>query len=226
MKINKKNYVSFLLGAILMLGVGCNQVQSSQPSESPAIESTPTVENSTNTPDVADKTPVVTETLPIGSVVTVDGSEEKYMVIAHDYIVEEMPDITWQYAACLYPEGNISAKPAMAFNNEDIKEVLFEGLKTTEGCNLAVYEVKEGYLPLGTVVQAEGLETPLMIFGRSQQLSGTEQKYDYAACEYPAGNISPEETYVLNNEDISSLYFLGYIDDEEEAFKEKLLQAK
>ena len=137
MKINKRICTSLLIVAMGIMSAGCSSNKVQEPINTSAPEAVkPVEENTTESAGEKDEV-VVTETLPIGSVVTVEGSDEKYIIIAHEYILEEMPDLTWQYAAYLYPEGNISAKPAMAFNNEDLKSVLFEGLQTTEGVSTA-----------------------------------------------------------------------------------------
>ena len=46
--------------------------------------------------------------------------------------------------------------------------------------------------------------------------------YDYCGCLYPEGVISSEQTLVFNHEQISQVYHIGLVDDEEKVFKEKL----
>ncbi len=42
--------------------------------------------------------------------------------------------------------------------------------------------------------------------------------YDYIGCFYPEGYINPDYTFVFNHEDIEEIVFIGFIDEEEEAF--------
>lgn len=42
--------------------------------------------------------------------------------------------------------------------------------------------------------------------------------YDYIGCFYSEGYINPEYTFVFNHEDIEEIIFVGFIDEEEEAF--------
>ncbi|PFJ26554.1 cytoplasmic protein [Bacillus thuringiensis] len=41
---------------------------------------------------------------------------------------------------------------------------------------------------------------------------------DYIGCFYSEGYINPEYTFVFNHEDIEEVIFVGFIDEEEEAF--------
>ena len=51
-----------------------------------------------------------------------------------------------------------------------------------------------------------------------------EKVYDYSGCLYPEGVISTEQVLLFNHSDIEKIYYLGYIDDEEKNFKERLLK--
>lgn len=46
--------------------------------------------------------------------------------------------------------------------------------------------------------------------------------YDYAGCIYPEGVISSDQTCMFNHSDIDKVYYMGYIDEEEKQFKDKL----
>lgn len=223
----------FMLLVITLIGsVGCGKKVESKEDTSQKISTEET--HSTEQEGVVDNEAAVptedneaiTETLPIGTIVKVVGMDEKYMITVHDYVMKEMPDTTWQYAACIYPQGNMSETPAMVFNNEDIAEVVYKGLESMDVAFSAVYEVKEGYLPIGTVVGVQGADVPLMIFGRSQQQGGTENVYDYVAAEYPAGNVDPNASYLFNKDIIETIYFLGYSDEQETEFVQMLESSK
>ncbi|WP_454638445.1 DUF4176 domain-containing protein [Bacillus mycoides] len=59
----------------------------------------------------------------------------------------------------------------------------------------------------------------IIIYGRKQKLMVKEPvMYDYIGCFYPEGYINPEYTFVFNHEDIEEIIFVGFIDEEEEAF--------
>ncbi|OOC60582.1 DUF4176 domain-containing protein [Paenibacillus ihbetae] len=81
-------------------------------------------------------------------------------------------------------------------------------------------------LPNGSIVILKEGEKKLVIYGRKQILALDEPiLYDYLACPYPEGYISPEFSYVFNHEDIAEVIFTGYTDGEEEKFQEVLAEA-
>ena len=218
----KKLLMCMIISSICILQAGCGKtVDASQPTETAAQ-----VED-TNTPEASileEKSAVSKdEVLPIGTVVKLEGDNQKYMIISHNYVMEETQNMVWPYAACIYPGGNMNAKAAIVFKNEDIDQVLFKGLEDLEE-DKVVSEKPETYLPLGTVIKVQGLETPIMIFGRSQQQEGNDKIYDYAACDYPAGSVNPEDTYLFDNEIIEKIYYVGYIDEDETKFQQYLIQ--
>lgn len=224
----------FMLLVITLIGsVGCGKKVESKEETNQKISTTEETHSTEQEGAVGDEAVVpteeneeITETLPIGTIVMIEGMEEKYMITVHDYVFKDIPDTTWQYAACIYPQGNVSAVPAIVFNNEDIAEVVYKGLESMDAAFSAVYEVKEGYLPIGTVVGVQGADVPLMIFGRSQQQGGTENVYDYVAAEYPAGNVDPNASYLFNKDIIETIYFLGYSDEQETEFVQMLESGK
>ena len=42
--------------------------------------------------------------------------------------------------------------------------------------------------------------------------------YDYIGCFYPEGYIDHDYTFVFNHDAIEEIIFVGFIDEEEEAF--------
>ena len=77
-------------------------------------------------------------------------------------------------------------------------------------------------LPIGSVVLLEGAEKRLMICGRVQTDVSTGKTYDYSACLYPEGVLDSKEFYMFNNENIKRIFFIGFQDGEEIAFKKFL----
>lgn len=74
-------------------------------------------------------------------------------------------------------------------------------------------------LPIGSVVLLNNANKRVMICGRIQTDVATGKKYDYSACYYPEGLINSNEMFLFNNEDIKKLYFIGFQDAEELAFR-------
>ena len=58
-----------------------------------------------------------------------------------------------------------------------------------------------------------------MVCGRVQTDVATGKTYDYSACLYPEGMINSEEMYLFDNENIETLFFIGFQDEEEIAFR-------
>lgn len=82
-------------------------------------------------------------------------------------------------------------------------------------------------LPNGSIVILKEGEKKLVIYGRKQILALEEPRmFDYLACPYPEGYVSPEFAYVFNHEDIKDIIFTGYQDEEEEEFQGVLAEVK
>ena len=82
------------------------------------------------------------------------------------------------------------------------------------------------YLPIGSVVQLVGGEKRVMIYGRRQRQTDSEVLWDYIGCLYPEGNLSEEYMFLFNNDQIETVYFLGFQDQEEFAFQQRLIEAE
>lgn len=83
-------------------------------------------------------------------------------------------------------------------------------------------EVK-GLLPIGSVVLLKEATKKMMIFGIKQMDSeNTALEYDYSGVPYPEGNVGTETQYLFNHDDIETIVFKGYEDEEREAFIEVL----
>ena len=77
-------------------------------------------------------------------------------------------------------------------------------------------------LPIGSVVLLNGGEKPLMIYGIVQEDPSDGKQYDYLACLYPEGFIGAEHTYLFNHEDINSIEFEGFANEDHDTFRKKL----
>lgn len=63
-------------------------------------------------------------------------------------------------------------------------------------------------LPIGTMVSVKGIL--YMIVGYMPVYQG--KKYDYSTCLFPAGLVS-DQIYMLNNDEIDKIVFIGYQND-------------
>lgn len=79
-------------------------------------------------------------------------------------------------------------------------------------------------LPVGTVVSLYGGEKRLMVLGYVKYLKDDEsgRVYDYCGCTYPEGYAGAEATAVFDHEDIEHIYALGFQDEVQFEFREKL----
>ena len=81
----------------------------------------------------------------------------------------------------------------------------------------------EKYLPVGSVVLLNGGTKRLMITGFCVVPNDDKSKvFDYSGCLYPEGVISSNQVALFNHDQIKTIYAIGYSDDEEKQFKEKL----
>lgn len=81
----------------------------------------------------------------------------------------------------------------------------------------------EGLLPIGTVVLLKNSEKRLMVMGVCQKEVGeTEVVWDYAGCLYPEGYMGADKVYLFDNCQIEKVYAVGYQDEEQFTFKQKV----
>lgn len=78
-------------------------------------------------------------------------------------------------------------------------------------------------LPIGSVVLLKGGDKRIMICGRIQAKEGENTIYDYSACYYPQGLISADDVFFFNRDAIARVFFLGFQDAEELAFRSEVL---
>ena len=78
-------------------------------------------------------------------------------------------------------------------------------------------------LPIGTVVLLKEGSKKLMICGRIQTRENSDEIYDYSGCLYPEGIIGPDSMFFFNQENIDTIYFIGFQDSEELDYRENYL---
>lgn len=84
--------------------------------------------------------------------------------------------------------------------------------------------IQEELLPIGSVVKFKDWNQTLMIYGRMQNDSKTRKRWDYVACFYPHGNLDKDSNIFFNHKDISEVVFKGYVNEEEIAFRDALVE--
>lgn len=86
--------------------------------------------------------------------------------------------------------------------------------------------MKEKYLPIGTICMLKGGQKRVMITGFCAIPQEDKNKvYDYSGCMYPEGFIVSNQVCLFNHDQIEKIYYLGYEDEEEKEFKNKLKEA-
>lgn len=79
--------------------------------------------------------------LPIGSVILLEDSTKKVMIIGYCQYELESNEL-WDYAGCLYPEGYLGSDKTFLFNSDQIKEINFLGMASEEQQEFADYAKK------------------------------------------------------------------------------------
>lgn len=82
--------------------------------------------------------------------------------------------------------------------------------------------MKTAYLPIGSVVLLKNGKKRVMIYGRKMKVEGDEKVYDYLGCLYPEGALESKDVILFDHDQIQMIYFIGFQDLEELAFRKKL----
>ena len=69
--------------------------------------------------------------LPIGTVVLLKEGQKRIMIYGRKQ-VDSGTGKEWDYAACLYPEGNISGDHVYLFQHDQIEKIFFIGFQDEE----------------------------------------------------------------------------------------------
>ncbi len=77
-------------------------------------------------------------------------------------------------------------------------------------------------LPIGSVVLLEGAVKRVMIYGVMQTDSETEEEYDYLGVVYPEGSMGDGSSFFFDHDQIETVFFHGYDDEERAEFITKL----
>lgn len=83
-----------------------------------------------------------------------------------------------------------------------------------------------GVLPIGSVVLLKNSTKKLMITGFAQVSADDPDKiYDYVGCVFPEGFLGPDQTFLFDSHQIETIFFIGYQDQEQMAFKIRIDEA-
>ena len=83
-----------------------------------------------------------------------------------------------------------------------------------------------GVLPIGSVVLLKNSSKKLMITGFAQVSADDPNKiYDYVGCVFPEGFLGPDQTFLFDSHQIETVFFIGYQDQEQMAFKVRIDEA-
>lgn len=79
----------------------------------------------------------------------------------------------------------------------------------------------EKILPIGSIVKLKRGDQKIMIINRTPLYNneGTIGYFDYSACMYPVGQTG-QQVFFFNEEDIDTVIFEGYSDEDEEKYCE------
>lgn len=90
----------------------------------------------------------------------------------------------------------------------------------------------KGVLPVGSIVLLKDGDRKLMISGicvtKEDDDSDQPRVFDYCGVLYPDGFEDPDRLFLFNSENIDTVYHIGYMDENTEAFLpdvEKMLDA-
>ena len=70
--------------------------------------------------------------LPIGTVVMLKGASKRLMITGFCSMAEEDPNVMYDYAGCMYPEGFLSSEETALFNHDQIETIYHMGLVDDE----------------------------------------------------------------------------------------------
>lgn len=88
--------------------------------------------------------------------------------------------------------------------------------------------MEDTLLPIGSVVLLKDSTKRVMIIGilQKQVVEEGDKIWDYSGCFYPEGYMGPDKTFLFNDNQIARVFALGYQDEEQFAFEEKINQVR
>lgn len=87
--------------------------------------------------------------------------------------------------------------------------------------------MKDKYLPIGSVVILKNASKKIMIAGYlAVDNDVPDVVYDYSGCLYPEGFLGSDQSLLFNHDQIKEIFFLGFVNSEQEAFGKKILEVE
>lgn len=75
---------------------------------------------------------MIKDLLPVGSVVLLKGGVKKLVIMGIKQANAEEPDVEYDYAGVMYPEGYLGNDTLYLFNHADINDTIFTGYTNPE----------------------------------------------------------------------------------------------
>lgn len=75
---------------------------------------------------------MIKDLLPVGSVVLLKGGIKKLVIMGIKQADADKPDIEYDYAGVMYPEGYLGNDTLYLFNHADINDIIFTGYTNPE----------------------------------------------------------------------------------------------
>lgn len=85
-------------------------------------------------------------------------------------------------------------------------------------------EIKNIFLPIGTVVKLKDEEKRVMIIGFCSMSKKNKKIYHYVACLYPEGVIDTEKLIMFDNVEIEKIVYRGFNNKESNKFASGLIK--
>ena len=94
-------------------------------------------------------------------------------------------------------------------------------------------EIKEKFLPIGTVVLLKGGKKELMIisyciipagdvYDKNGKVEVGDTMFDYGGCVYPEGMITSDQLFAFNHDQIEKVCYMGYETDNQKEISKVL----
>lgn len=193
--------------------------------------------------------------LPIGTVVSLKGKNEKLIIFGWMQMTPNNENKLYDYISFKYPIGPVTKDDIQVFDEENIDKIYFYGYEDKEGIEYRnkVIEYRNKvknkndefvtqdnivnkeennvtvssnqFLPLGSIVNLNNSDQKYMIIGRLIR-DEEDRLYDYYSCLYPEGNIREDSNKLFDSDEIDTIYFYGYEDEEEINRNEELVKYK
>lgn len=91
--------------------------------------------------------------------------------------------------------------------------------------NTEVSDEKKNFLPVGSVVRLKDAKMNIIVIGYTPIEKNKTEIWDYLGAMWPMGVISSDRNLLFNRDQIETIVFEGFSNDEEKDFRAKLEKA-